>query len=351
MRVGGGVEVRHPDEGDEALAARPRVDGADDLALDRHRRRRHPLDHRTHGSNLRSFGMRSSPAGLGTDMGYDNLGTYGVWRGYKGVMPELAVEIERLGYQTVWLGGCRRAGLEFVDPLLEATSTLTVATGIADIWANPVDELAASYHRIDQRFPGRFLLGIGAGHPEAHQAYAKPYRALVDYLDALDAAGVPRERRVLAALGPKVLELSATRTLGAHPYLTPPAHTRFARDVLGPDALLAPEQKVVLETDPARAREIGRPVVDRPYLHLRNYVANLHRLGYTDADIADGGSDALIDALVARGDAEAIAARLRAHLDAGANHVAIQALPQTADPLPTLRALADALQIDCAQPS
>ncbi|HEY5854455.1 MAG TPA: LLM class F420-dependent oxidoreductase [Aldersonia sp.] len=284
-------------------------------------------------------------------MGYENLGSYGVWRGYKDATPDVAVGIEQLGYGTLWLGGCRRAALDFVDPLLSATTTLTVATGIADIWANPVDEFAASFHRIERRFPGRFLLGIGAGHPEAHQAYTRPYRALVDYLDALDAAGVPRERRALAALGPKVLELSAARTLGAHPYLTPPAHTRFARDVLGPDALLAPEQKVVLETDPARAREIGRPVVDRPYLHLRNYVANLHRLGYTDADIADGGSDALIDDLVAHGDADAIAARLRAHLGAGANHVAIQVLPQDGDPLPALRALADVLQIGCAQPS
>ena len=279
-------------------------------------------------------------------MGFGNLGTYGVWRGYKGVTPELAAALERLGYQTVWLGGCRHADLVFVDPLLEATSTLTVATGIADIWANPADELAASFHRIEARFPGRFLLGIGAGHPEAHQAYAKPYQALGDYLDVLDTAGVPRHRRALAALGPKVLELAAARTLGAHPYLTPPAHTHFARGVLGPDALLAPEQKVVLETDPQRARAIGRPVVDHPYLHLRNYVTNLHRSGYTDADIGDGGSDVLIDDLVAHGDADAIAARLRAHIDAGANHVAIQVLSQDGDPLPTLRTLADALGLN-----
>lgn len=162
----------------------------------------------------------------------------------------------------------------------------------------------------------------------------------MEYLDVLDAAGVPAGRRVLAALGPKVLELSAARAAGAHPYLTTPQHTREARELLGPEPVIAPEQKVVLDTDPERARPVGRAAVENPYLHLRNYVNNLKRLGYTDEQIANGGSDELIDALAAHGDAPYIAGRLREHLDAGADHVAIQVLPAGDDPIPALRELA-----------
>ncbi|WP_068276790.1 LLM class F420-dependent oxidoreductase [Aldersonia kunmingensis] len=276
-------------------------------------------------------------------MGDHGLGQFGVWRGgTRSVTPENAVEIEQLGYGAIWIGSSRKPSLKFVEPLLEATSTITVATGIADVWSNPPKELAASFHRVEQHFPGRFLLGIGIGHPEASQDYTKPFQTLVDYLDVLDGEGVPKERLALAALGPRVLKLSADRTAGAHPYLTSPEHTRFAREILGPDALLAPEQKVVLDTDSESARAVGRETAEI-YLQLKNYRANLNRLGYADADIDNGGSDALIDALVVHGDAAAVAAGLRAHVDAGADHVCIQVLPMFDDAMPALRVLAKEL--------
>jgi probable F420-dependent oxidoreductase len=271
-----------------------------------------------------------------------DLGRFGVWRGFPSTSPELAAEVERLGYGTLWLGSTPPE-LERLEPLLAATTDLVIASGIVNVWASAGSEVAAAFARLDQRYPGRFLLGIGIGHPEATGEYRSPYATLVGYLDELDAGGVPKDRRVLAALGPKVLRLARDRSLGAHPYLVPPTHTAQAREVLGAGVLLAPEQKVVLGTDPTAARAVGRPVVDQPYLHLTNYVANLHRLGWTDADIADGGSDALIDDLVVRGTAAQIADRLQAHLDAGADHVSIQALAADADPVPTLRALAEVL--------
>ena len=168
--------------------------------------------------------------------------------------------------------------------------------------------MGASYHRITARHPGRFLLGLGIGHPEATQEYQQPYAKLVSYLDELDELKVPPGGRVLAALGPKVLRLAAERAAGAHPYLVTPEHTRrWARQILGDGPLLAPEQKVVLDAT-ERARAIGRPRVQNPYFGLTtNYLSNLRRLGWTDADFADGGSDALIDALAVHGDAAAIA--------------------------------------------
>jgi probable F420-dependent oxidoreductase len=158
---------------------------------------------------------------------------------------EHATGIERLGYGTLWLGGSPRADLQHAEELLDATSTLTVATGIVNIWRAPVDELAASFHRIEAKHPGRFLLGIGVGHPENVDQYRAPYTSLVEYLDRLDALEVPSHRRALAALGPRVLKLAAARTAAAHPYLTTPVHTRAARELIGPDAILAPEQKVM----------------------------------------------------------------------------------------------------------
>ncbi|MFC9761266.1 LLM class F420-dependent oxidoreductase [Rhodococcus jostii] len=272
------------------------------------------------------------------------LGQFGVWRHAGGLAPEVGASIESAGYGTIWIGGSPPADLDVAERLLDATSTITVATGIVNIWTAPADEVATSFHRLEARHPGRFLLGIGVGHPEQPGLnYSKPYAALVEYLDALDAAGVPAGRRVLAALGPKVLELSAARAAGAHPYLTTPQHTREARELLGPGPVIAPEQKVVLDTDPERARPIGRAAVENPYLHLRNYVNNLKRLGYTDEQIENGGSDDLIDALAAHGDTQYVAGRLREHLDAGADHVAIQVLPAGDDPVPALRELAGAL--------
>jgi probable F420-dependent oxidoreductase len=273
------------------------------------------------------------------------LAEIGVWARQDRTSPELAAELEELGYGALWVGGSPSADLAVPERLLDATSTLVVATGVVNVWAAPADQVARSYHRIAERHPGRFLLGIGIGHPEATgDRYRHPYRALVGYLDALDAAGVPQGDLALAALGPRVLELAAHRTAGAHPYLTTPEHTRWAREVLGAGPLLAPEQKVVLEPDPARARALGRAAVARPYLELVNYRANLRRLGFTDEDMADGGTDALLDALVAHGDPAKVVARLRAHLDLGADHVCVQLLVEPgADPVDGYRRLAAAL--------
>ena len=271
-------------------------------------------------------------------------GRYGIWRHAGGLTPDLAREIEAMGYGAVWIGGSPPADLELAESLLDATTHLVVGTSIVNMWTAPAPEVAASHHRIEKVHPGRFLLGVGVGHPEATGDYTRPYAGLVAYLDALDADGVPVEGRAIAALGPRMLRLAADRTAGALPYLTTPRHTRESRDLLGEGVLLAPEHKVVIDTDPARARAVGRPFVHKPYLGLRNYTSNLLRLGWTEADLADGGSDALIDALVAHGDAATVAARLAEHLDAGADHVCAQVLTEGyADPLPPMRALAEAL--------
>ena len=254
-----------------------------------------------------------------------DLGRYGVWLPSRSITPELAAQIESLGYGAAWIGGSPDADLKWVEPALAQTSSLQLATGIINIWSSPAADVAESYHRIENAYPGRFLLGIGVGHPEHTQEYRKPYDALVEYLDALDAASVPTSRRVLAALGPKVLALSAERSGGAHPYLTTPEPTAYARELVGNTVFLAPEHKVVLTTDADEAREIGRQSVGF-YLDLSNYVNNWLRLGFTDTDVRKPGSDKLIDAVVAHGTPEAIAARLNEHLEAGADHVAIQVL-------------------------
>ena len=254
-----------------------------------------------------------------------DLGRYGVWLGSRSITPDLAKQIESLGYGAAWIGGSPDAELNWVEPALAQTSSLQLATGIINIWSSPAAEVAESYHRIENDYPGRFLLGIGIGHPEHTQEYRKPYDALVDYLDTLDGASVPTSRRVLAALGPKVLALSAERSAGAHPYLTTPEHTAQARELVGNSVFLAPEHKVVLTTDADEARKIGRQTVEF-YLGLSNYVNNWRRLGFTDDDVRKPGSDKLIDAVVAYGTPEAIAARLNEHLEAGADHVAIQVL-------------------------
>ncbi len=252
------------------------------------------------------------------------LGRFGIWARGNQLSPELAERLEQLGFDTIWIGGSPDGDLALVDQLLAATQKLTVATGIVNIFKDKAEPVAESFHRIQQRFGDRFLLGIGAGHPETAADYDKPYEALVHYLDVLDQAEVPVNSRVLAALGPKVLRLAAERTAGAHPYLTTPEHTARAREILGPDALLVPEQKVVLNPDPDAARRLGRPAVATPYLGLRNYLNNLRTLGFGDQDFADGGSDRLIDAVVVHGDLDTVAAGLRAHLQAGASQVAIQ---------------------------
>ena len=253
------------------------------------------------------------------------LGRYGVWLSSRSISPNLAKQIESLGYGAAWIGGSPDAELEWVEPALAETSSLQLATGIVNIWSSPAAGVAKSYHRIESAYPGRFLLGVGVGHPEHTDDYKKPYDALVEYLDELDGASVPTSRRVLAALGPKVLALSAERSAGAHPYLTTPEHTAHARELIGNTVFLAPEHKVVLTANANEAREIGRKTVDF-YLGLSNYVNNWRRLGFTDADVRKPGSDKLIDAVVAYGTPEQIASRLNEHVEAGADHVAIQVL-------------------------
>jgi probable F420-dependent oxidoreductase len=269
------------------------------------------------------------------------LGRFGVWT-FGAVKPEQAVEIEKLGYGAVWIGGSPAGDLNDVEPILERTETLQVATGIVNVWTAPAKQVADAYHRIEDAYPGRFLLGIGIGHPEHTEEYRKPYDVLVEYLDVLDEECVPTSRRVVAALGPKVLKLSAQRSAGAHPYLTTPEHTAQAREVIGNSVFLAPEHKVVLTTDTDEARAIGRQTVDF-YLNLSNYLNNWKRLGFTDEDIAKPGSDKLIDAVVAHGTADDIAKRLSEHLNAGADHVAIQVLGGPDNLLPTLTELAGPL--------
>jgi probable F420-dependent oxidoreductase len=269
------------------------------------------------------------------------LGRYGVWT-FGSPKPEQAVEIEKLGYGAVWIGGSPAGELEYVDPILEQTETLQVATGIVNVWTAPADQVAEAYHRIEKAYPGRFLLGIGIGHPEHTEEYRKPYDVLVEYLDALDVAKVPTSRRVVAALGPKVLKLAAQRSAGAHPYLTTPEHTGSARELVGRTVFLAPEHKVVLTTDAAEARDVGRKTVDF-YLNLSNYLNSWKRLGFTDKDLAKPGSDRLIDAVVAYGTPDDIAHRLNQHLQAGADHVAIQVLGGWDKLLGTLTELAGPL--------
>jgi probable F420-dependent oxidoreductase len=260
------------------------------------------------------------------------------------VTPEQAQEIERLGYGTLWISGVSDAELSFAEPLLEATTALKVATGIVNIWSTDAKTVAESFHRINTAHPGRFVFGIGAGHPEHTEQYRKPYDALVDYLDELDEYGVPADQRVLAALGPRVLRLTAERSAGAHPYNTTPEHTAQAREIMGPNALLAPEHMVVLSTNTDEARAVGRKVLNTyNYLNLTNYVNNFKRLGFTDADLTPPGSDKFIDALVAYGTPDDIANRLDEHRRAGADHVVIQVLGGQDKLLPTLSELASAL--------
>lgn len=271
-----------------------------------------------------------------------NLGRFGSFG--RGVTPQQATEIEALGYGAVWVGGSPPAALSWVEPILQATTTLCVATGIVNIWSAPAQRVAESFHRIEAAYPGRFLLGIGVEHAEMISEYRKPYNALVEYLDRLDDYGVPANRRVVAALGPRVLGLSARRSAGAHPYLTTPEHTARARELIGPSAFLAPEHKVVLTTDSARARTVGRQALDM-YFNLANYRNNWKRLGFTDDEVSRPGSDRLVDAVVAYGTPDAIAARLNEHLLAGADHVPIQVLTEDDNLVSALTELAKPLRL------
>lgn len=273
-----------------------------------------------------------------------DIGALGVWdhAGWPGFSDQDALaELERLGYGTAWIGASPPADLSTVEPILAASTSLVVATGIVNVWEASPSVAAAGYHRVAVAYPDRFVLGIGVGHrPMVGDQYTKPYDKLASYLDGLDEGGVPESGRVLAALGPKVLQLARDRTAGAHPYLTTPAHTAQARSILGDGKLLVPEQKVVRSTDPVEARALARQRLSF-YFTLPNYTNNWLRLGFSDADFVDGGSDRLVDALVVWGDDDAIRERIQAHRDAGADQVTLQVLNE--DKLAVLRTLAPVL--------
>jgi probable F420-dependent oxidoreductase len=258
-----------------------------------------------------------------------HLGRIGLWSWLAPTDLDAAVEavaeLERLGCGAFWFPE-NPASFDIARALLEGTGRIVVATGIVSIWKHSPAETAAAYHELAGAHPGRFLLGLGVSHHFlADGQYRRPLTRMREYLDALDAADtpVPVSGRVLAALGPRMLELSRERTAGAHPYLVTPEHTRRAREILGPDRILATEQAVVLETDPARARALARQHL-AVYLRAPNYTNNWLRLGFTEDDLADGGSDRLVDALVAWGDARVIRERVAQHHGAGADHVCLQ---------------------------
>ncbi|WP_086731348.1 LLM class F420-dependent oxidoreductase [Streptomyces carpinensis] len=266
----------------------------------------------------------------------ETVGRYGVWSvglrsedpARRGDIAEAAAELQELGYGTAWLGGSSSAAN--AAPLLEATSTLAVGTSIQSIWQHDAEASAAGFTELEAAHPGRFVLGLGVSHAKLAEQYQRPYSALVAYLDALDAAGVPAGRRVLAALGPRTLRLARDRAAGAVPYLVTPEHTARAREILGEAPLLAPEFKVVLDEDPVRARATARDYLAM-YLELPNYTNNFLRLGFTEDDVLHGGSDRLVDAVFAWGDDARIRDRVEEFHAAGADHVAVQVVTGTGD--------------------
>ncbi len=274
----------------------------------------------------------------------ERLGPVGVWRGVHLVDAALARTIESLGYGAIWQGDSPGSDLRAAEELLDNTETVVVATGIVNIWKSDPTELATSYHRITAKHPGRLMLGIGSGHREASPERRRPLEAMARYLDVLDTGGVPIQDRVLSALGPRMLRLAAERSAGTHPYLTVPAQTREAREALGDGFLVAPEQAIVFDTDPQTARRAARDFVGR-YLRMNNYATNILRAGFSDRDIAEGGSDRLVDALIVHGSPAVLAAGVRAHMDAGADHVCVQVLPARSDIVPALSAVADHLRL------
>ncbi|HZQ27591.1 MAG TPA: LLM class F420-dependent oxidoreductase [Acidimicrobiales bacterium] len=275
----------------------------------------------------------------------------GIWTGALEMVPasqaqELAAELEELGYGAVWLPEVAgRDVFVHLALLLSATRSMMGATGIANIWGRDAVAMNGAVNGLTEAFPDRVLLGLGVSHQplvedvRGHR-YEKPLAAMRAYLDRMDAAPYRSQRpttpvrRVLAALGPKMLALSAERADGAHPYFVPPEHTATARAVLGEGPLLCPEQAVLLETDPAVAREVGRAHT-ATYVRLPNYANNLRRLGFSDEDLAGGGSDRLIDAIVAWGTPDQVVDRVAAHFDAGADHVGVQMLPREPRGVPT----------------
>ncbi|MEJ1195853.1 MULTISPECIES: LLM class F420-dependent oxidoreductase [unclassified Streptomyces] len=269
----------------------------------------------------------------------ESVGRYGVWSArlraedpdQAGERAEAAAELEQLGYGALWLGGNTAA--RDAAPLIEATSRIVVGTSIQSIWEHEASSAAASFAELEVSHPGRFVLGLGVSHGPRVEGYSRPYSTMVGYLDDLDKAGMRAGHRLLAALGPKMLELSRDRAAGAIPYLVTPEHTAQARERLGEGPLLAPEFKVVLDSDPARARATARAYLAM-YLRLPNYTKNFLNLGFTEADVTGGGSDRLIDAVFAWGDESTIRARIDAFHTAGADHVALQLVQDDMTSLP-----------------
>ena len=260
----------------------------------------------------------------------ETIGKYGIWNGgglraedpsLRGERAEAAAELAELGFGAIWLGGNSSAAN--AAPLLEATSRIAVGTSIQSIWDHEPEAAAASFADLDAAHPGRFVLGLGVSHAKLADRYRRPYSALVAYLDTLDEAGVPAESRVLAALGPRTIELARDRSAGSIPYLITAEQTARSRELLGEAPLLAPELKVVLESDPTKARSVARGYL-AIYLDLPNYTNNFLRNGFTEDDLKDGGSDRLVDAVYAWGDDTQIRARIDEFIEAGADHVALQ---------------------------
>ena len=271
----------------------------------------------------------------------------GSWRREDDAAADVATELEGLGYSALWSSGGFDPGLATrFSRLLAATDHLVVASGIVSIWRARPEEVADAAADLEAEYPGRFLLGLGASHAPLAENYARPYAHMVEYLDALDGQGsaVAKDRRVLAALGPRMLALAGARAAGAHPYFVPVEHTARAREVLGRGPLLAPEVTVVLDRDPVTARQVARTFTEG-YLTLPNYTNNLRTFGFDDDDLAGAGSDRLVDAVVYWGDVATIAARIAEHFRAGADHVCVQVLSttRTSFPLAEYRELAPAL--------
>jgi probable F420-dependent oxidoreductase len=270
------------------------------------------------------------------------LGRIGIWHGQNKGGTGVVAEIEALGYGAFWLGGS--PSVQQARAYVEASRTIPVITGILNVWSHDPADVAREHAQLTTDHPDRFLLGIGIGHPEATSDYTKPLTTMRTFLDGLDAAEtpVPKDERLIAALGPKMLDLAKERTLGTHPYFIDPQHTRYARERVGAGTLVAPEVAVVVEEDPETARKLAREYAAL-YLGLSNYTKNLLNFGYTEQDIADGGSDRLIDAVIPHGSAERIAEAIQAHFEAGADHVCLQPLGHGPEPLDDFRALAAAL--------
>ncbi len=282
------------------------------------------------------------------DLGRIGVWWSGSWRLAGDESINVAAELEALGYGTLWSSGGFDPGFPpSFGRLLSSTDGIPVASGIISMWTAAPADVGPAVAELDAAHPGRFLLGIGASHSAIVGDYARPYSRMVEYLDELDAleVPVPKDRRVLAALGRRMLELAAERSAGAHPYFVPVEHTEFARSILGPDPLLATEVAVVLEADPTAARALAREYASI-YLGLPNYTQNLRKFGFGDDDINDGGSDRLIDALFPWGDAATIAERIREHHSAGADHVCVQVVSESGRhgfPLAEYQALAETL--------